>query len=123
MAGRFIVIDGIAGSGKSTIADAAAQWAQRQGHRVFRLQEWEKAHGTPPVLADVGEANVVFTYEPTRSWIGAAIRGELSRMDEPYDGLEIAHAFALDRQSLYRRLILPALEAGKTVIQERSVSS
>lgn len=121
--GRFLVIDGIAGSGKSTLADAAAAWAERCGHNVFRLGDAEKALGLPPRFEDVADADVFFTYEPSRSWVGAAIRGELSREDQPYGGLEIAHAFALDRQILYRRLILPALAAGKTVIQERSVSS
>lgn len=121
--GRFIVIDGIAGSGKSTIADAAAAWAARCGHKVFRLGDAEKATGLPPRFEDVAGADVFFTYEPTRSWVGAAIRGELSREDQPYGGMEIAHAFSLDRQILYRRLVLPALAAGKTVIQERSVSS
>lgn len=121
--GRFIVIDGIAGSGKSTFADAAAAWAARCGHKVFRLGDAEKATGLPPRFEDVADAEVLFTYEPTRSWVGAAIRGELSREDQPYGGMELAHAFALDRQILYRRLLLPALAAGKTIIQERSVSS
>lgn len=121
--GRFIVVDGIAGSGKSTVADAASVWAARCGHRVFQLKDAERAHQEPPAFETIGDVDVLFTYEPTRSWVGAAIRGELSRKDIPYQGLEIAHAFALDRQILYRRLILPALAAGKTVIQERSVSS
>jgi thymidylate kinase len=34
-----------------------------------------------------------------------------------------AHAFALDRQILYNKFILPALKAGKTIIQERGVVS
>lgn len=120
--GRFIVIDGIAGSGKTTIAQAAAGWAERCGHRVFRLADAEKERGLPPRFDEI-QADVLFTYEPSRTWIGGAIRGELSRTDDPYDGAEMAHAFALDRHLLYKRLILPALAAGKTVIQDRSVST
>jgi thymidylate kinase len=64
---------------------------------------------------------VFFTSEPTRTWVGAAIRFELSRTDSPYSGESLAHAFALDREIMYKRLIIPALEAGKTVIQDRGV--
>ena len=119
--GRFIMVDGITGSGKSTVLQAVQDWAVSCQHRIFRLQDWNEPQ--PPRFEDLPEADVYFTYEPTRTWVGAAIRYELSRTDNPYGGEELAHAFALDRQIMYRRLILPALEAGKTVIQDRGVSS
>lgn len=119
--GRFIIVDGLTGSGKSTILNAVTQWAIECGQRIFRLQDWKEP--TPPRFEDLEDYDVYFTYEPTRSWVGAAIRYELSRTDEPYGGEELAHAFALDRELNYRRLIIPALEAGKTVIQDRGVSS
>lgn len=119
--GRFIIVDGLTGSGKSTVLDAVTNWAVECGHRIFRLQDWQES--TPPRFEDIPDYDVYFTFEPTRSWVGAAIRHELSRTDEPYGGEELAHAFALDRELNYRRLILPALSAGKTVIQDRGVSS
>jgi len=115
------MVDGITGSGKSTVLQAVQDWAVSCQHRIFRLQDWNEPQ--PPRFEDLPEADVYFTYEPTRTWVGAAIRYELSRTDNPYGGEELAHAFALDRQIMYRRLILPALEAGKTVIQDRGVSS
>jgi dTMP kinase len=118
---RFIMIDGITGSGKSTVIHAVQDWAVECGHRVFRLQEWTQS--CPPTFQDIADFDVYFTHEPTRHWVGAAIRHELSREDNPYGGEELAHAFALDREIMYRRLIIPALEAGKTVIQDRGVSS
>lgn len=121
MKGRFIIVDGLTGSGKSTVLGAITNWAVECGHRVWRLQDWKEP--TPPRFEDTPDYDVYFTYEPTRLWVGAAIRFELSRTDKPYGGEELAHAFALDRELNYRRLILPALEAGKTVIQDRGVSS
>ncbi len=121
--GRFIVVDGIAGSGKTSILDAASVWAKTCNHRIFDLRTWEEERGTAPRFEDVPNHDVYFTYEPTRVWIGAAIRHELSRKDTPYDGKTLAHVFAADRLIAYRRLVIPALEAGKIVIQDRSVST
>jgi thymidylate kinase len=119
--GRFIMIDGIAGSGKSTLLRAAQEWAAECKHRVFDLREWTKVHADPPHFDEVADHDVFFTFEPTRQWVGAAIRFELSRTDEPYSGITLAHAFSLDREMMYNRLIVPALQAGKTVIQDRGV--
>jgi len=121
--GRFIVVDGIAGSGKTSILDAASVWAKKCSHRIFDLRAWEEERKAPPLFEDVPNHDVYFTYEPKRVRIGAAIRHELSRTDLPYDGKTLAHAFAADRFIAYRRLIIPALEAGKIVIQDRSVST
>ena len=115
------MVDGILGSGKSTILQAIHEWSRTCQHRAFRLQDWTGAE--PPRFEDIPDYDVYFTYEPTRTWIGSALRYELSRTDQPYGGEELAHAFALDRQIMYRRLIIPALEAGKTIIQDRGVSS
>ncbi len=119
--GRFIIVDGIDGSGKSTVLRAVQTWAELCQHRVFKLSDWTDV--APPRFEDISDFDVYFTYEPTRTWVGRAIRYELSRVDEPYSGEEVAQAFALDRQIMYRRLIIPALSAGKTIIQDRSVSS
>jgi len=119
--GRFIMIDGIAGSGKSTLLRAAETWARERGQKVFDMREWTKTHADPPTFDEVSDYDVFFTNEPTRQWVGAAIRFELSRTDVPYNGESLAHAFALDREIMYRRLIIPALAAGKTVFQDRGV--
>lgn len=118
--GNFIMIDGIAGSGKTTVIKAMYEWVSSH-HRCFRLEDWTKDR--PPTFEDAKHADVLFTFEPTRQWIGAAIRQEMSQTEHPYGGEELAHAFALDRELMYRRLILPALEAGKIVVQDRGVST
>ncbi len=119
--GTFIMFDGIGGSGKTTVVRAVASALAARGARLFWQAAWEQAHGATPTLADAGDADVLLTAEPTKAWIGAAIRGELSRADDPYGGTAAAHAFALDREILYRRLVIPALAAGKTVLQDRGV--
>lgn len=119
--GKFIMVDGLTGSGKSTVINAVQDWAQSCGHHVWRLQDWKEP--APARFEDIADYDVYFTYEPTRTWVGNAIRYELSREDEPYGGEELAHAFALDREILYRRLVIPALAHGKIVIQDRGVSS
>ncbi len=119
--GTFVMFDGIGGSGKTTVVEAVAAALEQRGARLFRQAAWETTHGRTPALADIGDADVLCTAEPTRAWVGAAIRGELSRRDDPYGGATAAQAFALDREILYKRLILPALGAGKTVLQDRGV--
>ncbi|MCH8049577.1 deoxynucleoside kinase [Patescibacteria group bacterium] len=121
--GVLIVIDGIAGSGKSTIVQSLEDWAEDQKLRVFDLLKWSQEQSRPPMLDDVKEYDLLFTFEPTKQWIGSAIRQEMSRTDQPYSGVELAHAFSLDRLIQYRRLIIPTLQAGKNIIQDRSVSS
>lgn len=117
------MIDGIAGSGKSTIAKAAIEWARSTGYRVFDLKEWSETHTEPPRFEDVSDYDLFVTFEPTRLWVGSAIRHELSQTEKPYSGKALAHAFALDREIQYKRLIVPALAAGKHVIQDRGVTT
>ncbi len=119
--GYFIIIDGIAGSGKSTIIKAVQKNFINSNKKIFKLSDW--THAEPPKFEDISDFDVYFTYEPTRHWIGAAIRYELSREDDLYGGEELAHAFSLDRQIMYKRLILPALNAGKIIIQDRGIST
>ena len=121
--GKFVVIDGIAGSGKSTLIKAAKFWAEQRDYKIFDLLDWTKENRNPPTYEQVADHDIFFTFEPTKTWVGAAIRYELSRTDQPYSGLVAAQAFSLDRLIMYNRLIIPALKAGKKIIQDRSVST
>ena len=68
--------------------------------------------------------DIIVNAEPTYSYLGIAIRDEIVKDNQrKYSGLTTAHAFALDREILYRKVLIPALEAGKTIIQERGVVS
>ncbi|MBT3230610.1 deoxynucleoside kinase [Candidatus Uhrbacteria bacterium] len=119
--GQFIVIDGVAGSGKSTLIRAIKAKLEEKGLKIFDLNDWTRENDKPPKFKDIADYDVYFTFEPTKYWVGAAIRHELS-----YSGASgdiVAQAFSLDRHIQYVRLIAPALAAGKIIIQDRSVSS
>lgn len=123
MAGKFIMLDGIDGSGKSTVMDAWRDFLVRQGRSVCDVRAWSKERGSLPTLEDVREAEVLISAEPTHAWIGKAIREEIVKEGGDYSGMSISQSFALDREVLYRRLIVPALAAGKIVLQERGIST
>lgn len=123
--GRLIHIDGIDGSGKSTLLNAAIAWATARGLSTFDVVEWSKREHRLPTLADVGDADVLLTAEPTHAGIGDVIRNEIIRDGSPYDARFTAQAFSLDRGVQYRRLILPFLRErpGRWVIQDRALST
>lgn len=117
----FIIVDGIDGSGKGTVVDAMAGALERAGKRVFDLRKYAKRHGTLPAADELRKYDVIVSAEPTHAWIGEAIREEMVRSRE-YPGESFADAFALDREVLYRRLIIPLRKAKKIILQERGVS-
>ena len=125
MKGIFVMIDGIDGCGKGTVTSALRDYEQKKGKRVLDLREYWKEQGTIPTHEEVKEFDVFISNEPTYAWVGKAIRDEMIRKNEKrkYSGISTAHAFALDREILYRRFIVPALEAGKIIFQERGVIS
>lgn len=119
---KLVIFEGIDGSGKRTLANAFAQELAARGLKLFNLVHWCAKEKRIPLAEEVNE-DVLMTTEPTWAWIGIAIRQELIRKGQEHDALSIAHGYALDRMILYKRLIIPALAAGKFVIQERGVPS
>ena len=124
MKGKFIIIDGPDGSGKSHIVQGLADYLRTEGKRVFDLKEfWRTSHSLPEP-EELYEHDVILSAEPTFSLIGGAIRDELVKDNKRhYPALTTATAFSLDRLILYKRIIIPLLEKGKTVIQDRSVTT
>jgi len=90
----FVVIEGVDGSGKSTVAKKLAAWLKSKNKKV------------------------VLTAEPTGSEIGKFIRKILSG-DEKADARALALLFTADRAQHLADTIEPALAAGKVVISER----
>lgn len=115
----FVMVDGITGSGKTTVVRAMRDWLEASGRNVFDLAEACERTRSIPEYEDVASYDVFLTFEPTRAWTGSAIREEMSEPGRGYSPLELAQAFAIDRHVLYRRLVLPALSAGKFVLQDR----
>lgn len=122
MKGKFVMIDGLDGSGKGTLVTALKQYSTEKKKRVFDLREYWEEKDDIPELEAVKDYDVIISSEPTHALIGKVIREEIIKKSErKYSGLSTAHAFALDREILYRKLLIPALRAGKTIFQERGV--
>lgn len=122
--GAFIIVDGIDGSGKGTVVDAYATWAQQKQLRVFDVRAFAKEHQRLPEPKEWQGSDIIISAEPTHCGIGRVIREEIIKDNaRNYTGRAAAEAFALDRLVLYTQVILPALDAGPLVLQERGVSS
>ena len=136
--GKFIVIDGLDGIGKSVVLDSIVDYLRKdKGQRVLDLHEYWNEYGFHPDFNNPefnGQANkyyislddydVIYSSEPTHVGIGKVIRQEvIAQNGRFYHANLTAECYSTDRLILYKRVILPALNAGKTVIQSRSVST
>ncbi|MCD4704464.1 hypothetical protein K8R66_00100 [bacterium] len=135
--GKFIVVDGLDGIGKSVVLDAIVDYLRKdKGQRVLDLHEyWEergfhpdfdnKENGHPnPYYINLDDYDVIYSSEPTHVGIGKVIRQEvITKNSRSYSANLTAECYSTDRLVLYKRVILPVLNAGKTVIQSRSVST
>ncbi len=92
--GKLITLEGIDGSGKSTIAKSLA---------------------SNPYFSEF-----VFTREPTGSWIGEAVNRAIH---SDTDHLAELFLFAADHAEHISKLILPSLESGRHVISDRYSAS
>jgi thymidylate kinase len=119
---KFVIFEGIDGSGKRTLAQAFANELATREMDVFNLVHHCAKEKHIPTAEQIS-AQILMTTEPTWAWIGIAIREELIKKGQEHDALSIAHGYALDRMILYKRLVVPSLAAGKYVIQERGVPS
>ena len=92
--------------------------------KIFDLREHCKQNISFPEFEEIKDYDVIANAEPTYSHVGRAIREEIVREGKrKYSGLTTAQAFALDREILYKKVIIPALENNKIVIQERGLVS
>ena len=86
----LITLEGIDGSGKSTLC-----------------------HALGPLLADL---DPVFTREPGATWVGEAVRRAIA---EQIDPVTEATLFVADHAAHLAKVVRPALDAGKLVISDR----
>lgn len=119
----FIMIDGIDGSGKSTIVKTWKEHLTQQGNAIFDLKEYWQTNGRYPELHELKSYDFIFSCEPTYSGIGKVIREELVKTGTNYPPRAIIEAFSLDRLVLYTKIIIPLLADGKIIIQDRGVST
>ena len=135
--GKFIVVDGLDGIGKSVVLDAIIDYLKSKNNRVLDLHEYweeygfhpdfnnEKINGKPNrFYLNLDDYDVIFSSEPTHVGIGKVIRQEvIAQNGRFYPANLTAECYSTDRLVLYQRVVLPALEAGKIVVQSRSVST
>lgn len=95
MTGTFITFEGIDGSGKST--------------QLRLLSNLLHASG----------CNALITREPGGTPVGLRLRAALLDAQEEVDPLTELLVFAADRAQHVRRVVRPALEAGRVVISDR----
>lgn len=95
MSGTFITFEGIDGSGKST--------------QLRLLGNFLRANGCDALL----------TREPGGTTLGLRLRAALLDAMEEVDPLTELLVFAADRAQHVRRMLRPALEAGRVVISDR----
>lgn len=98
-AGKFIVLDGVEGCGKSTQARRLADYLSNQGTAV------------------------VLTHEPGDTPVGQGLRQLLLQASVEMTPLTEAFLFCADRAEHVAKVIVSALEAGKWVICDRFSSS
>jgi dTMP kinase len=122
--GTLIIVDGLDGSGKSTVIQILTDYLKVRGKNVFELKEyWKHYHGLPQP-EELYDYDFIISAEPTYSLVGGAIRDEFIRQSKrKYSAFTTATAYALDRLILYKRIIIPLLEKGKTIIQDRGVTT
>mgnify|MGYP001560829767 CR=1 FL=1 len=117
------MIDGIDGSGKSTIVQTWKEHLAGQGNTIFDLKHYWQTNGKYPELDEMKNYNFIFSCEPTYTGMGKVIREELIKSNTNYPPRAIVEAFSLDRLILYKKIIIPLLNSGKAVIQDRGVST
>lgn len=122
--GILVMIDGIDGSGKGVILKSLSDWAVAQKMKIFDIRNYWKEKNTFPEPEEFADYDVIVSNEPTFAMVGQAIREEIVRENNRhYSAWTTAQAFSLDREILYRRVIIPALAQGKIIFQERGVTT
>jgi thymidylate kinase len=122
--GRFIVFEGINGCGKGIVVDEFGKYFEEKGLKVFDLREYNKKYGDFPQPETIKDYDVILSAEPTHAWVGAAIRKELFYINgRDYSPEEMLAAYALDRDLLFKRVLIPMKKMGKIIVQERTVST
>lgn len=111
------MIDAVDGAGKDTAAQALTSVLEQKGRRVH---QFDKAQDDS-IPEDV---DTLLVSEPTYRGIGAVVRSIIMK-DTNFSAWSTAMGYALDREVLYRRVILPFLQAkpGRVVVQVRGLMS
>lgn len=117
------MVDGIDGSGKSTVIKTWKDRLAQDGNAIFDLKAYWLKTGRYPELSELRGYDFIFSSEPTEVGIGRVIRDELIKNGTGYPPRAVAEAYALDRLVLYKKIIIPLLADKKCIIQDRGITS
>jgi len=118
------MVDGPDGSGKGVIVKNIKKWAEQKQLKVFDLRDYCRENNRFPEPEEINDFDAIISGEMSYCWVGSALRKEIVRKNNRnYSITSTAHAFSLDREILYKMVIIPALKQGKYVFQERGVIS
>jgi|TARA_Y100000310_G_scaffold51788_1_gene47669 thymidylate kinase len=128
--GTFVVVDGLDGIGKGEIERALRSYEEVNGKAVFDSIAFSKANRKGlPELKDFWNPpktyyDTIMTAEPSYAGIGHTIRSEIiSNNGRDYSWVDQSQAYSLDRLTQMKRVVIPALENGLTVLQSRCMAS
>ena len=112
--GQFIMVDGIDGSGKGTIVNTIQKYLKNKNKKIFNLTQYFKKYNSFPKHETILKYDIIISGEPTYAGIGSVIRNEIIKKNSrQYSALSTAQAFSLDREILYKKIILPLLKENK----------
>jgi len=135
--GLLIVTEGPDGSGKGAMDSGFEAVLEKYNLRLFNAVEFQKKNRDHPqfdrptfkdgkkdeLYVNLSQHSAISVAQPSYAWAGTAIRRELLENSKAYSAIEIAQAYADDRLVLDKRVIMPALEQGKLVLESRNVLS
>lgn len=119
----FVIVDGIDGSGKSTVSRAWRDMFEARGEKIFDTVAFEKETGRIPTIDDINGATVICSAEPPYAGIGKILRDEMLRPNSGYTPHQITEAFAESRRERYESLIIPAIKQGLLIVQDRGITT
>lgn len=123
--GWFAVVDGLDGIGKGVVEQAVRNYiVERFGCGIFDTVGFSKGRKRMAELSDIFDipefrGHTVVTAEPSYAWIGRAIRDEIIKKGNNYSVEAEIQSYSLDRLVQMRRIVIPSLESGLNVLQNR----
>lgn len=121
MSGLLITAEGIDASGKGVIVDA---WEEFLKENVdYSIADIHNYYNFYPKFDEEAPQKAYVICEPTCWGIGKTITEELISKERQYPTRVTAHAYSMDRLVFYNLFVLPALRAGKILLQDRCVAS
>lgn len=117
------MLDGIDGSGKSTIIKTWQDYLHSSKNNFFDLTKYFKKNNKYPKIEEMKSYKFIISSEPTYVDTGKILREDLLKNNNNYPAETLAEAFSLDRQILYQKIIIPCLKDKKHIIQDRGIST